>query len=87
MINFIKKILFWFWNSKTNPVRDKTGKVIDDIRRRRHSKKIQKKLESGELKRPGKHGKDVIYKKGEPPKCFTVETKTRIGVKRHGKVL
>ena len=87
MLNFIKKTVFWLWNSKTKPFRDSNGRVIDDWRRRRHSKKIQAKLDSGELRRPGYYGTDVKYKKGESSKCFTVETKTSVGVKRHGKVL
>ncbi len=82
MWDFIKRAIFWFWNSKTNPVRDKTGRVIDDLARRKHSKEVQRKLDSGELVRPGHHNTTVPYKKGESAKCFSVVTKGKVTLKK-----
>lgn len=71
-MDWIKKIVFWFYNPG---VRDSSGKIIDDRKRRKHSKLIAEKIKSGEIKL-----------KGDSPRCYEIETKSKIILKRHGKV-
>lgn len=52
MTDFLKKILFWFWNPKL--VRLSNGKIIDDRKRRKHTAEVKKKIENGEIKHTGK---------------------------------
>jgi len=86
LIDFIKLIIFFFWNSKRKPVRDSNCRIVPDWRSRRKSKQTQKALEDGTLLRPGFHGKLIKYKKGESPKCFQIDAKAKVVVKQHGKV-
>jgi|GEM_PF-4637490 len=48
MMDWLKKSIFRWYNPRA--ARTKDGYVIPDIKRRRHSKEIQKKIDSGELK-------------------------------------
>ena len=73
MIDWIKRLIFWFHNPG---VRDSKGKIIDDRKRRKHSKMIANKIKSGE-----------ITLKGESPRCYKVESKSKVSLKRRGKVL
>jgi len=38
--DFIKKCIFGVYNPGKRPIRDSSGKVIEDIRRKVHSKKV-----------------------------------------------
>jgi len=62
ILNFIFGLIFGLWNPKTK--RDVNGKIIDDFKRKRESKKLKKQIASGEIKLPPKEG--------DKPRCYKV---------------
>lgn len=67
-MDWLKKIIFYFWNPRSILARDTTGKVIPDWKRRKHSKKLQAKIDSSEIKL------------GDKPRCLKREVKGRVSV-------
>ncbi len=68
-MDWLKKILVWiFWNPNRFLVRDKNGKVIPDRKRKRHSKQLKAKINSGEIKL------------GDKPRCLKREVQGRVSV-------
>lgn len=60
-MNFIKKLLFFIYNPFL--VRDSSGKVIDDIKRHLHSRKVSKDIKTGNIKHFNRRKK--CYPKGQ----------------------
>ena len=71
-MDWLKKILVYFWNPGFFIVRDRDGRIIPDIRRRRHSKKIQKQIDNNEIYHAG----------GGKPTCLKREVQGRVSVKK-----
>ena len=61
-LDFILKILFGIWNPRDKT--DSTGKIIDDFKRKKHSRDLKKKIKSGEITLP--------ERKGDKPRCYKV---------------
>ena len=74
IFNFFKCKIFYFRNNKAR--QDKTGKVIDDWKRRRHIKETQRKIDSGEITIP--------ENKGDKPRCYQVISKNTFRLKGSG---
>ena len=62
ILDFIFKIIFGLWNPRNK--RDRNGKIIDDFKRKQHSRALKKKIKSGEIKLP--------ERKGDKPRCYKV---------------
>jgi len=73
MLDFIKKVLFYFYNPKVLTIRDSKGKIIDDVRRKRHIKHITKKIENKEIKL-----------EGSSPRCYKILAKGKVVLKGSG---
>lgn len=54
-MEFIKKLFCFFFNPASKPVRDHNGRVIDDLRRKMHSRKIIKQIKNGDIVLPKKN--------------------------------
>lgn len=81
MLDWLKKLIFYFWNPRNHLVRDSNGYIVPDFRSRRQSKKTQKALDSGELLVHGYHGTMVRHKKGES-RHYKVEQKGKVHLLR-----
>lgn len=46
-MKYVNRIVAWFYNPKD--VRDKNGVVINDFKRRSHSKKLNKEIKNGKI--------------------------------------
>lgn len=71
-MDWLKRIIFFFWNPKSFLIRDSKGKVIPDWRRRQHSKRLQAKINSGELKL------------GDGPRCLKRQVKGKVSIVKSG---
>lgn len=71
-MDFIKHIIFWLWNPKS--IRDSTGRIIPDHKRRKHSKQIKKDISTGKIK--------LKPKDGDKPRCYKIMTKRRFVLKK-----
>ncbi len=68
-MDWLKKVFVWvFWNPNRSLMRDSKGKVIPDRKRRKHSKRLQAKINSGEIKL------------GDGPRCLKRQVKGKVSV-------
>lgn len=74
IFDWFKRKIFYFRNNKAR--QDKTGKVIDDWKRRKHIKETEKKIELGEIVIP--------ENKGDKPRCYKVISKNNFMLKKSG---
>lgn len=71
MFNWLKKLIFWFWNPSRRPFRDNTGKIIDDWKRRKHIKETKLGIKNG----------DIVLA-GSSPRRYSLEKKGKITVSK-----
>ena len=74
VLNYIKVAIFWLFNPSKRPFRDMNGKVIDDWRRRKHIKETKKYLDEHKLK-------------GSSPRCYKIEAKGKVVLKKQERKL
>jgi len=66
----VKTVIFWFYNPRSFLARDSNGRVIPDRKRRKASKELQVKIDSGEIKI------------GDKPRCLKRRVKGQISVSK-----
>ena len=76
ILDFIKKVIFFLWNPEKFQIRDSSVKIIDDWRRKKHSKEVQKKIDNGEIQLP--------KKEGDGPRCYRIESKGKVVLVKQG---